>query len=203
VKVAKDIIGNRFGKLIVIARLGSNKHKQPLWSCKCDCGNKSIVVGHKLRIGYTRSCGCLRLHALLKRSVTHGMTGTKTYTVWRSMIQRCEDMHHENYKHYGGRGIMVCERWRHSFELFLKDMGGKPPGMTIERIDNNGSYELKNCRWATQKEQCNNKRNTRRITIDGVTRTIVEGCAVLGLTYQTLYMRVRRGSNLDEAIKSI
>lgn len=167
----KDLAGQRFTRLVVISLIpGHTKKKYSKWLCQCDCGAITIVPSNSLASGHTKSCGCFSAEETGKRSFKHGHSmkdNATEYTAWRNMLKRCSNPKHPNYSRYGGRGISVCERWKTSFENFLADMGMKPQSavrLTIEREDNDGNYEPGNCKWATYKEQNNNKRPRKRRT---------------------------------------
>ena len=148
------MINKRFDKFIVLSissKRSSTGHVY--YECLCDCGKTKLVRGASLKYNTYHSCGC--------NIGTHNRTKTKTYKSYRNMIQRCEYSSDINYHNYGGRGIIVCPRWRESFENFLEDMGERPSGRTLDRIDVDGNYEKSNCRWATNSEQANNKRKNR------------------------------------------
>jgi len=150
----KDLTGQRFGKLFVLRRADSTPDWRTMWRVRCDCGTEKDVKGDNLKAGSTTSCGCNRI-ALRK---THGLYRTPTYYTWRAIISRCTDPKARNYPYYGGRGITLCDRWRQSFKAFHEDVGTRPDGMTLDRIDVNGNYEPGNVRWATKIEQEANKR---------------------------------------------
>ena len=145
-----DMVGRRYARLEVIRRSQqTNSTGAAFWLCRCDCGNEVETSGIGLRRGTTRSCGCLH--------ITHGMTLSPEYRVWSSMHQRCTNPKHIRYANYGGRGISVCERWN-KFEMFFSDMGRRPAGLTLERVNNDEGYNPANCKWATLSEQNRNRR---------------------------------------------
>lgn len=149
-----DLTNTRFGRLTVLSKHGYSDYNRITWLCKCDCGNTTIVTGNLLRQNKTKLCGCL----FTESHITHNMTGTKIYYIWKNMNSRCNI----NNEYYGGRGIKVCNRWK-KFELFYEDFGHTYPGndLTIDRINVNGDYEIGNVKWATMKEQSLNKRTTK------------------------------------------
>lgn len=164
-----DLRGTRSGRLVVLGfnsrRLkykdARTKETLPFWDCLCDCGEYTTVEEYKLKAKKTLSCGCYRREMHKLKTSTHGMHTSATYNSWDTMTQRCTNIRNSNYSYYGGRGITICDRWLESFENFLEDMGVRPEGKTLDRIDVDGNYEPSNCRWATYSEQSSNKRKQR------------------------------------------
>jgi len=169
-----SLIGERFNRLTVLSDSGERTATRGiLWRCKCDCNNIVLVRTADLRRGHTKSCGCYKSETSAENGMankgedngryTHGHTWkggySPTYGTWRSMKKRCLNEKHNSFKDYGGRGITICKRWLNSFEKFLKDMGERPDGMTIDRIDANGNYRLSNCRWSDSVTQRTNRRS--------------------------------------------
>lgn len=153
-----DISGQRFG-MWVVERFDNARKRGYYWWCKCDCGKVRSVGARFLRMGRSKSCGCQRAKILVHANITHGKRRTVEYGIWSGMVQRCHGSgEFKAAKYYRDRGIRVCDSWRNSFENFLADMGPRPRGLSIDRINNNGNYEPGNCRWATTAQQAANKR---------------------------------------------
>lgn len=197
----QDLTGQRFSRLIVVSRAENSKHNYAMWNCICDCGAKVITVGTSLRKGNTKSCGCFSKDQIATLRRTHGMSQATEYRVWRGMITRCTNPNVKCYANYGKRGIVVCERWKSSFENFLADMGERPtPKHTLDRINNDGNYEPGNVRWAERKEQNRNQRSNIVITHNGITAILSEWAVITGIDYQTLHTRIWDGWSHERAI---
>lgn len=191
-----NLIGAQFGRWTVVEFAGRGRKSEALWRVKCECGNERDLGAHILKYGGSLSCGCLRL----ERITTHGKTHTAEFKIWDGMKQRCHCPTDPGYERYGGRGIFVCQRWRDSFEAFLADMGTRPEGCSIDRIDNDGPYSPDNCRWATPKQQQRNRRANRMFTINGETRCMSEWAEAFGVDYKTLKARIRQGWEINDAL---
>lgn len=155
-----DLTGQRFGRFTVVRRSDGARGRgcSIRWICKCDCGTEKPVLADSLISGRSKSCRCLSIEITSAKRTTHGLTKTREHRIWSAMKTRCSNEKAKCWPNYGGRGISVCERWRHSFEAFLADMGPCPDGHSIDRIDVNGNYEPSNCRWADSVTQGRNQR---------------------------------------------
>lgn len=193
--MANEMIGQKFGHLQVLALYGvkgTAQHKTYL--CRCDCGVEKIIVGASIRAGRSQSCGCLSREKRFtsERVTTHGKSRSKTYQIWNDMKTRCSPAATGRAKkNYYDKGIRVCERWL-KFENFFEDMGDRPEGMTIDRIDSNKNYEPHNCRWATPKEQANNMNTNHYVEFNGKRQTIAQWADELGLKHNTFAYRLYR-----------
>lgn len=199
--------GDRYGRLTVVCE--SEPYKAPCgesyrrFTCRCDCGETSCVRLDSLRNGVTQSCGCLKNDHIVTvghSNATHGMDGTPTHKAWLSMRQRCLNPRHPYYEYYGGRGIRICPQWLDSFRSFLDDMGVRPDGKTLDRIDNNGNYEPTNCRWATQSEQNRNMRRTRRLTFNNETLCLSEWARRTGISRCAITSRLLAGLSIEDTL---
>jgi hypothetical protein len=199
-----DLTGQRFGRLVAL-RESLPRQRQRAWICQCDCGAIRICLQSNLRKpGHTQSCGCLQREQIGARSRVHGHKPTrgptKEYARWLAMCRRCNNPKHAQYEGYGGRGITVCPRWRF-FATFLADMGPAPtPQHSLDRIDNDGPYSPENCRWATSREQCNNRSTNHRIEMDGQVKTLSEWAALLDTTSARLCQRIECGWTEEMAV---
>lgn len=189
-----DLTGERFGRLKVLGRAGSDLQNKPTWRCACDCGVEVVVRGSSLRSGHTESCGCYCREVHTK----HGAEGTRLYAVWKNMRDRCSNENHKSYANYGSRGISVCKDWL-DFSNFMEwafrtgyDPNARKGKCTLDRIDCNEGYCPENCRWADAKTQGRNKRNNVLIEFRGEVHPLSEWAEILGVKYQTLYARLTR-----------
>lgn len=192
-----DITGQRFGRLLVIGISKRRLTGKTMWSCKCDCGVRVVVRVASLRTGHSRSCGCLAREL----ASSHGLSRTKEHVAWAAMKGRCQNPRNRAYADYGGRGIIVCDRWSESFENFLADMGPSPSlDHSIDREEVDGNYEPGNCRWATREEQGSNKRNTIYLTHKGRTLPLSAWSRETGLGSDTIRYRLSLGWSHHDAL---
>lgn len=196
----KNLIGERFGKLVVIGRTNIRTSGGILRICQCDCGNIINVRIGGLTSGNSTSCGCTRHEKLIKRNTSHGMADKRIYKIWKDMKGRCYRKKHKRYADYGGRGIEVCKEWRDDFLAFYHDMGDAPEGKSLDRIDNDGNYCLGNCQWATDIEQANNKRNNRYLEFNGERLTIAQWSRKIDINRKTIYGRIERGWSVEKTL---
>jgi len=211
-----DLTSRRFGRLIVLGRAEREGHDSR-WLCRCDCGTETIVS--TANFARTKSCGCFNKEIASQRMTKHGHArenhnGGKsiTWRRWEAMRERCLEPNHSSFAAYGGMGIVVCAGWRIDFVNFLQDMGECPPGLTIDRIQNDGGYWCghckecvanewpKNCRWATAKEQARNKTTNRLLTIKGETLCAVEWAERSNVPYRIVMQRIYHGWNIEDAV---
>lgn len=207
----KNLIGMVFGRLTVIERaddyIKPSGECIPMWKCKCECGNECIKNQYSLLEDYTHSCGCLRIENTIKAHIKHGESKDRLYNIWMNIKKRCYDQNCPDYKNYGERGIIMCDDWKNSYEKFSDwafangYKANTPRGKcTIERINVNGNYCPKNCKWADMKEQGNNKRNNRIIAIEGKTLTVAQWAEHMGVSPRLIYCRLHRGWSEYDAV---
>lgn len=197
-----DITGQRYGRLVAVKRLAKPegiKNNSAWWLFKCDCGKDVATSTNNVRSGRIKSCGCWQKERLL----THGKTGTKLFNVWVKMRERCTNANSKDYPRYGGRGITVCDEWQNDFITFYDwaMANGYADDLTIDRIDNDKGYSPKNCRWATHKEQANNRCTNIFLTYDGDTFTLAQWAEKSGIAWDTLSKRLfRYGWSVEKAL---
>jgi hypothetical protein len=183
-----DITGQKFGKLTVI-KIAKNKNGRVYWECKCDCGNpiQQIIESYPLRHGQTKSCGCIV-------GENHGKTNTRLYQIWINMKSRCYNKNVPEYKYYGAKGVIICNDWFNSFNVFYgwAINNGYDDNLTIDRIDVSGNYEPNNCKWVTEKAQCNNRTTNIYIEIDGEIKTLKQWCEIKNINYNMVFQRYQR-----------
>ena len=197
--------GDKYNRLTAVRFDHRGKRGEQFWLFKCSCGNEKVINVNHVKTGKTASCGCLGRELsskrITKRNTIHGMYLSREYESWRAMKNRCLNKKHTYYKYYGARGIKVCSSWM-KFEHFYKDMGKRPAGTTLDRIDNNKGYCKNNCRWATRKEQANNRKSNHLLTFNGKTQNIKQWAEELGINHNTLFSRLSYGWSIDKALKN-
>lgn len=188
------LTGERFGKLTAIELVGKTKYGVALWRCKCDCGNEIVVQAGNLKNGHTKSCGCYRVEFCKQNFTKHGLEHTRLYGIWCDMKARCYDTAHKSHQRYGGRGITVCDEWKDDVQAFYSwaVANGYCDGLTIDRVDNEGDYCPENCRWATVKDQANNRRTNINITYKGETKNMKQWAIDVGIPYSVVWQRMQK-----------
>lgn len=176
-----ELSGKKFGRLTVVG-LSHSVNGKTYWDVACECGEKRTILGASIKSGNTKSCGCL--------TEPHGKYGSPTHRSWASMKARCLNPNNDFFENYGGRGITVCERWM-KFSNFMADMGERPDGTSIERIDNNKGYQSDNCKWATREEQQNNTTRNRYLEFNGNRLTLAQWARKTGIDTSTLQVRLK------------
>lgn len=198
-----DRTGHRYGRLVVLRRadeVPASNGRRVRWLCRCDCGNEKAVTGHALSCAETTSCGCLRREMTGAKMRTHGMTRTPTYRSWQAAKERCHNPSNVKYAWYGGSGIQMCLRWRESFETFLADMGERPTGTTLDRLDQCRGYEPGNVQWASAAEQSVNRGTTRLYRWRGGWMTTREIAEAENLSFNSLRKVVAKHRTIQDAV---
>jgi hypothetical protein len=206
-----NMLGMRFGRLVVVEDAGVNYRHLAMWRCKCDCGGEKVTSGSNLRLGTASSCNCLRKERAKAAVTTHGDTRrdrprAREYHIYTNIISRCYNPDNIGYKHYGGRGITVSPEWLGpgGYENFLRHMGRKQPGKgSVERLNNELGYGPDNCVWADRITQANNKRSNRRIVFMGEEMTFAQASRKSDVSYATAFNRVKRGWSIDRAFTEL
>lgn len=197
-----DLTGKQFGRWKVVRYAGPSAMCAK-WLCKCECGNERELFSSSLISGRSRSCGCWVSGLVSSASTKHGhnrISGqSPTYKSWRAMLRRCTDKSHRNYAIYGGKGVAVCRRWL-KFANFLADMGERPDGKTLDRIDGNKDYCKSNCRWSSPMEQANNMSVNRKLTYKGRTQNVAQWSRELGINANTIRVRLHKGWSIWKAL---
>ena len=195
-KLVNDLTGKRFGRLTVIG-VEDNGKRKTYYACQCDCGNVKVIRSDALLSGCTVSCGCKKKEqdkVNLTANHSHKMSGTRLYNIWSGLKGRCNNPNDPRYDRYGGRGISVCEEWNKSFQSFYDwaISNGYSEDLTIDRIDNDGNYEPANCKWSTNKQQCNNRVANINLKIGNTTKTLTEWCEIFNVDTKRTMARYSR-----------
>ena len=199
-----NILGEKFGRWTVIEEAPPQK-RHTMWKCKCECGVVKTVSYSNLVDGISKSCGCLRSEKLSDIKSKHNMSSNKLYYVYNSMINRCNNPNTPAYHNYGGRGIDVCEEWKNKFESFKKwaNNNGYKEGLTLDRINNDGNYSPKNCRFITREKQNYNRRDNVKPVINGEEYRMKDLSEETGIKINTLYKRYKRGWRNEKLIQPV
>lgn len=197
----RDLTGRRFHHLEILGYAGRKQGRlSQMWWVKCECGVVKVAASSNVVSGSIKSCGCKKFHYNSIAHKRHGMTHSREFVTWSSMKARCLNRNDPFFSQYGGRGISICERWVNSFDNFYEDMGQRPAGMSLDRVDVNGNYSKANCKWSTQSEQCRNMRSNRILTLNGVGKCVAEWSKETGIKSSTIFERLRRGLSDEETL---
>lgn len=202
-----NLTGKRYGRLLVIEEVPSVRGKtgksHAAWKCLCECGNTVVVKAEQLG-RRTNSCGCIAREFSSNLNRTHGQTGTRLFTIWIDIKQRCNNPNQRSYKDYGARGIKICEEWENDFTAFKEwaCANGYSDLLTIERKDVNGNYCSENCTWIPRKQQAINRRSSRFYSFNGETHCLTEWTEILGMSFGVLRARLDRGWEVDKAFST-
>lgn len=203
--VLKNIIGEKYGRLLVVSRAENNASGYVYWLCLCDCGKEKIISRSSLRHGSVKSCGCLNTEIVVARNTKHGAAArgkqTSEYSAWMKMKERCLNPKARAYENYGGRGIKVCPEWLNSFNQFIQDMGPKPNGFSIERRDVNGDYNAQNCCWIPLFDQGANKRNSAKVEFGGIVMHKAAWIRFLGIKAYQFYAMENKGFTMRKIVE--
>ena len=206
--IVKDLTGQRFGRLVAVSCVGRTKNGNAKWLCKCDCGGEKVVASWGLVSERTSSCGCIKKEQNQVMCTTHGESGshkTRLYGICSGIKTRCYNKRQkESYKRYGAKGISMCEEWKNSYEAF-RDWAlenGYKDNLSIDRIDPRGPYSPENCRWATDKQQQNNRSNNHILTFNGISKTLAEWVDATGFTKSTIEHRLSRGWSVADTLQT-
>lgn len=189
---AVDITGQKFGRLTVVSRapnlINTSGKTQSVWNCKCECGETKVSTGNYLRTGRVKSCGCLKPKS--SQAIKYKYHVSPEYNSWKGAKSRVTNKNNKRYPDYGGRGITMSPEWLNSYEAFIADMGPRPPGTSLDRIDNDGLYCAENCHWADKYEQANNRRSTKLYRVRGEERTLGEWSKISGIAEPRIWKRI-------------
>lgn len=201
----KDLTGQKFNRLTVIERV-ENKGEKVCWKCRCDCGNEITVRGSDLKGNLTKSCGCFQKEKASKRA-THKLAGTAIYNTWVHIKSRCLNHCDKAYKYYGARGINIYPQWADDFQTFYDYVSQLPhfgeKGYSLDRIDNDGSYEPNNVRWADIRTQLRNTSRNIFVEYNGISIPLIEAAELSGIKYHTLKRRYHRGDIGDRLFRPV
>lgn len=203
---AKDVTGQRFGRLVALRPVDRSSDGKIMWLCRCDCGNLTTVRSTHLAAGKTLSCRCLANELARQRETTHGLRNHRVYSIWHHALDRCINPNDAAYPDYGGRGITMLDEWRRDFQAFYDYVTRLPHyeelDRTLDRIDNSLGYQPNNLRWATPVEQSRNRRYNRLLTFDGRTQCLSAWAEEARMPISRLTQRLRLGWPLEKALNT-